>query len=154
MIEAIEHRKNAPEKYSRPQRRAVAHGINQIPLFDYQQYLRQPFSLAFSDFESCYDRIVHSSASIALQRLGITLPSIISMLGTIKCMSHTIRTSYGYYNLTYSGEIIPEEFRNFIIGIYQGNGCAPQLWLMLTSILFSTILSQGFGIHFVIYFTT
>ena len=99
MIEAIEHRKNAPEKYSRPQRRAVAHGINQIPLFDYQQYLRQPFSQACSDLNRCYDKIVHSTTSLALQRLGITLLSITIMLDTILRMSHTVRIAYGDSNL-------------------------------------------------------
>ena len=70
----IEHRKIAPEKYSRPQCSAVVHGINRILVFAYQQYRWQPFSLVCSDFKGCYDRIFHSDARLALQHIGISLP--------------------------------------------------------------------------------
>ena len=42
----IKHRKVAPEQYSKPQRSAGEHEINQRLVFDYQQYLWQPVSLA------------------------------------------------------------------------------------------------------------
>ena len=41
-----------------------------------------------------------------------------------------------------------------MMGLYQGNGCAPQLWLIISSIIFSELRTQGFGIHFVKPFTT
>ena len=68
MRSAIDHRQICPEQYSIPQHSAVAHGINQRLVIDYQQYLRQTFSLAFSYLKSCYDRIFHSAASLDLQR--------------------------------------------------------------------------------------
>ena len=101
MREAIAHIQIAPEQYRRPQRSAVAHGINRGLFVYYQQCILQHLSLAFSDLKSCYDRIVHSSARLALQRLGIPLPEIVSMLDMIKRMSHTVRMEYGYSNLTY-----------------------------------------------------
>ena len=67
MRAAIEHRQISPEQYIRTQHSAIAHGINQRLVFDYQQYLQQPFSLACSDFKSCYDRNFHSASSLALQ---------------------------------------------------------------------------------------
>ena len=36
----------------------------------------------------------------------------------------------------------------------QGNGCEPQIWSIISSILFSALFTQGFGIHFVKSFTT
>ena len=36
MRETIDHEKKSPEKYSRPHRSAVAHGINRILVLDYQ----------------------------------------------------------------------------------------------------------------------
>ena len=127
----------------------MAHGINQRLVFDYQQFVQKPFSLACSAFKSCYDRIVHSDVSLALPRLGITLPSIISMLDTIQRMPNKVRKSYGDSNLTYVGETIPDEFRHFMIGLCQRNGIASLLWSIITSTIFSALLTQGFGIHFV-----
>ena len=81
---AIERRQITPEQYSRPQFSFVAHRINRILVFDYQRYLQKPFSLACRNLKRYYDRIVHSSVRIALQRLEIPLPSRISMLNTIQ----------------------------------------------------------------------
>ena len=83
MQEAIEIRKKNPEQYNRTQRSAVAHGINQRLVFNYQQYFRQPLYLACSYLRICYDRTFHSSNILALQRLGIQLLSIFSMVDTI-----------------------------------------------------------------------
>ena len=77
-------RKIDPEQYNIPQCSAVAQIINRRMVFDYQKYLQQPFSIACSDLKICYDRIFHSAASLALQCLGITLQSIISMIETIQ----------------------------------------------------------------------
>ena len=117
MRSAIDHGKFPPEQYSRPQRSATANGINHRLVFDYQQYLLQPFSLAFSDLKICYDIILHLAAILALQRLWITLLAIIIMINTTQRMTHTVRTSCGYSNLTYGGDTIPEEFRHFIMGL-------------------------------------
>ena len=127
----IEHRKIAPEPYIRTQRSTVAHIINWKLVFDYKQYLRQTFYLACSALKICYDRIVHSA-----DRLGTPLPSIISMLDKIQCMEHKVRTAYGDSNLTYGGDTVPKEFRHFMMGICQGNSCAPQLWSNISSIYF------------------
>ena len=153
MRASIQHRKIALEQYSKPQRSTLAHGINQRLLFGYQRYLQQTFYLSCSDLKICYDRIVHSPASLALQHLGITVLPIIRMLDTIQRMSHTVRTAYGDSNLTYSGDTMPDDFRHFMIGLCQENGCAPQLQSIISSIVFSAHQTQGFGIHFVDYFT-
>ena len=63
---SIEHREISPEKYIRPQRSVVAHRINWILVFDYQQYIQQYFYLDSLDLKICYDRIVQSATSLAL----------------------------------------------------------------------------------------
>ena len=100
--------KIAPEQYIRPQHSSVAYGINHRLVFDYQHYLRKPFSLTCSYFKSCYCIIVHPSAILSLKRLGITLPSTIIMLYKIQRMSHTVMTVYKDSNLIYGGDTIPE----------------------------------------------
>ena len=75
------------------------------------------------------------------------------MLNTIKSMSHTVKKEYGGSNLTYGRDTIPKRFSHFMMVIFQGNGCAPQLWSIIHSIVFSALRNQGFGIHFVNYST-
>ena len=86
MRAAIEYIQISTEQYNRPHRSALAHGINRILVFDYQQYFWQLFSLACSELKICYDRIVHSISRIELKHLGIPLPSIIRTLYTIQRM--------------------------------------------------------------------
>ena len=139
MIAAIDHRQISPEQYSKPQCSAVAHGINRRLAFDYQQYLRQPFSLACSDLKIWYDQIVHSAARLALQRLGINILSMIIIFDTIQRMSHTFRVAYGDSNIMYGGDIISDKFSDFMMGIFQRNSSAPQIWLIIRSVVFSQL---------------
>ena len=44
---------------------------------------------------------------------------------------------------------MPNEFRHFIVVLWQVNGFAPQLWSIISTIVFSALQTQGFGIHFV-----
>ena len=41
-----------------------------------------------------------------------------------------------------------------MLGLCQGNGCALQLWSIISSIAFSELRTKGFDIRFVNYFTT
>ena len=73
------------------------------------------FSLVCSELKICYYIIFYSDTSLDLQRLGIPLKSIISMLEKIQSISHKVRTSYQEYNITYVGDTILDEFRNFMM---------------------------------------
>ena len=75
------------------------------------------------------------------------------MLDSIQRMSHRVRTAYGDFNITYGGEIIPDKFRHFMMGLSQRIGCATQLWSIISYIVFSALWTQGFGIYFVNSFT-
>ena len=97
----------------------MANDINRRLVFDHQLYLQQPFSLACSDLKICYDQIVCIAASLALQHIGTPIPEIIIMIYTIHHMSHTVRTAYDDYNITYGGDTIPNKFRHFIMGLFQ-----------------------------------
>ena len=132
----------------------MAHGINRILYFDYERYLQQTFSSACSDLKLCYDQIVYSAAILALQRLGILPPEIISMLHTIQHISHIVRTAYGDSNLTYGGDTISDKYRHFMTIICQGNGSSPHIWLIISSVVFSALRYQDFIIHFANSFTT
>ena len=142
-----------PEQYSWPHRTAVARGINHRIVFYYQKYIQQPFPLDWGDLKSCFYLIVHSTNSLALKCVGITFLGIIIMLDTIKRMPHMFRKVYGSSNLMCGGDTTPDKFRHLIMGLCQVNGCAPQLWSIISSIVLSALWTQGFVIHFVNYFT-
>ena len=154
MRSVIEHIKISPEQYSIPQSSAVAHRINRRLVFNYHRYLQQPFSLACNDLKICYDRIFHPATSLDLKHLWTPLTPIIIMLAKIQRMLHNVRTESGDSNIIYDRDTIPEEFRHFMMVLYQENGCAPQLQSIISSIVFSELCTQGFGINFVKSFTT
>ena len=48
-----------------------------------------------NDAKGCFDRIAHVVAILALRRLGVPRPAIMSMITTIQQMQHYIRTAFG-----------------------------------------------------------
>ena len=141
---ATDHGNISPEQYIRPQHSSVNHEIDRRLVFDYQLYIRQPLSLVSNDLDKSYYIIFLSAARLSLQRLGITLLSIIIKLDQIQRMSHTIRTSYGDLKITYGGDTIPDKFRHFFMGLFEINGNAPQVWSNISSVVFSALRAQVF----------
>ena len=76
------------------------------------------------------------------------------MLGTIQRMSYRVRTAYEYSNLIYGGDTIPKYSKHFMMVLFQVNGCVPQIWSIISYIVFSALRIQGFVIHFVNSFMT
>ena len=72
---------------------------------------------------------------------------IISTIDTIQRISHTDIISYDDSNTMYGGDTIIDKFRPFMMALCQGNGSAPQIWSIITSVVFLHLRSQGFGIH-------
>ena len=89
-----------------------------------------------NDAKGCFDRIAHVVAILALRRLGIPRPAIMSMITTIQQMQHYIRTAFGESERSYgpnpSG--LPPQ------GLIQGNGAAPAAWSAITAILVDCIM--------------
>jgi hypothetical protein len=143
MSAAILQNQIATEQYSRPKRKAIDHAINRRLVMDHQLYLRQPYAMTSCDLKSCYDRINHSSASLALQRIGITPHEIHAMFQTIQQMVHKVRTAFGVSELSYGGEKPNKKWRLPPQGVLQGNGSGPALWSILSSNLFHILRDQG-----------
>ena len=66
--------------------------------------MKRMMAVYSNDTHLCYDRIAHVAACLALHRLGITKPMIISMLITIQMMDHSIRSSFGDSTAIYGGK--------------------------------------------------
>jgi hypothetical protein len=98
----------------------------------------------FQRCESCYDRIVHSVASMVLQRLGVPKEPIVSMFGTIQALRHHIQTIHGvseaYSTSTTTGLLIQ--------GVGQGNGAGPQIWAAISSVVLNMLRAEQCGSFF------
>jgi hypothetical protein len=120
----------AKEQYgSRKGRKAIDQAIHKRLTYDILRQFRAPGALCSNDAKSCYDRIVHSVAMLAYQRLGIPSPPVQCMLHTIQNMKHHIRTTFGDSTFTMSndGSLVPYQ------GALQGNGASPATWVVISA---------------------
>ncbi len=114
----------AKERYgSRKNKAAIEQCLNKRLTFDLARQLKRPLAMCSNDAKSCYDRIVHSVASLCMRRMGVEEPPIVCMFTTIQNLHHSIRTVYGDSALTFTGQLwtVP------IQGVGQGNGAGPQI---------------------------
>ena len=74
----------APENYgSRKRLTLLDHAVNKRLTFDILRQQRLPAVWCANDAKSCYDRIVHSVASICMLRCGLPVGPCHSMFRTI-----------------------------------------------------------------------
>ena len=136
----------AVEQFSRPGRSAQDNALGKRLVFDHFRFAKSPFGICSCDLKSCYDRVVHSAASMALQRIGVPLESIKCMFGTIQNLIHCVRTAYGKSDKTFGGpsclyQCPPQ-------GLGQGNGAGPTVWSILCSTVFEALHVQGYSTQF------
>ena len=92
------------EQYgSRSRHQARHHGLNKRLLYDQAHLQRKPMILCINDAKSCYDRIVHSIASMAMQWLDMSPQSISCTIITIQEMDNYIITGFGETHITMYG---------------------------------------------------
>ena len=72
------------------------HALNKRLVIDLARQKRVPTGICSCDLKSCYDRIGHAFASLAMRRGGAPIEPIISMFRTIQKLVHYVRTAFGY----------------------------------------------------------
>lgn len=107
------------------------------------QQKQQPSALCTNNLKSCYGRIVHSVASLSLQRQGIQKLEVTAMFATLQNLEHHIRTTFGTSDSTYNDQYESSPMQ----GIYQGNGAGPIIWAVESSPLFNMMRQHGHGIN-------
>ena len=129
MQHAEHHNLLAPEQYGRRKHhRSVIAALNKRLTMDLLRMRRQPGALCSNDAKSCYDRIAHSFASIAMRRLGAHPGAIQCMLKTIQQAKHHIITAFGPSESSFgSGRYPPLQ------GLGQGNGGTPAGWTAIST---------------------
>ena len=134
----------APEQYgSRKSKAAIECALNKRLMFDILRQTKRPAGICSCDLQSCYDRIVHSFASIAMQRAGAPAAAIESMFRTIQQLKHTVRTCHGDSDRSFGGEDWRET--DPLHGIGQGNGAGPAIWAVISTVFFDLLRDKGYG---------
>jgi hypothetical protein len=125
---------------SRNNFRAVELALNKVLTYDHLRQLKWPGALCSNDLKS----IVHSFASLCLQRQGLQESEVARMFSTLQDLEHHIRTAYGDSTTTFGGDIwvVPMQ------GVYQGNGAGPLIWAVVSSPLLQIMKEEGFGTFF------
>ena len=134
----------ALEQYgSRKKKTAIECALNKRLIFDILRQTKRPAGICSCDLKSCYDRIVHSFASLAMQRAGAPLSAVESMFSTIQKLKHVVRTSFGVSEQTFGGE----DWRslNPLQGVGQGNGAGPAIWAVISTVFFDLLREKGYG---------
>lgn len=143
---ALERKQIADEQYSCPGRSSQDNALNKRLVFDHFRFNKKNLGICACDLKSCYDRIAHTAASIALQRVGVPLKKIKCMFATIQRLVHHVRTVYGKSDKSFGGEehtyLVPPQ------GTGQGNGAAPSIWSILSSTIFQLLHKEGYGTAF------
>jgi hypothetical protein len=96
--------------------------------------------------QSCYDLIGHTTASLAMQRMGVPKAAVDCLFSTLRTALHKVRTGFGDSETAYGGL---DDSGLPMHGICQGNGAGPSIWAVLSSPILTCMRSKGFGLKFI-----
>ena len=136
------------EQYgSRKDHSAGIQALNHCLAFDLLRLERRNGVDTAVDLRSCYDLIVHSAASLSMQRQGVPAPAVVCMFTTLQNMVHTVRTAFGESTQTFGGELwaIPTTPPQ---GVGQGNGAGPAIWAVVSTPVLEMMRKHGHGAVF------
>ena len=141
MHHMIDNNLLAEEQYSAPGRKCIDHVINRHLFFDNLRYQKTSGAMAAVDLKSCYDRVSHSPAYLAMRSYGILKDPIISMFQSIQHMRYYTFTAHGMSSNSFGG--LEPGFTAAPNGLGQGNGCAPTAWSVVSSKMFQVMHKRG-----------
>jgi hypothetical protein len=127
---------------SRKHHQSITAALNKRLTMDLLRQRRQAGALCSNDAKSCYDRIVHNIASLAMRRTGMPAEPIRSMFETLQKAAHRVTTAYGISEQTYGTDLaIPYQ------GVGQGNGAGPAIWAVISTVIIAMMSTAGHGFH-------
>jgi hypothetical protein len=135
----------AKEQYSVPGKKCIDHVVNRRLIFDIVRYQKSSFAMTSCDLKSCYDRVAHTPAALAMQSYGIPSNPIQSMLSTIQDIQYITRTVFRDSEKAFGRK---ENFLSKPQGLGQGNGAGPSSWSVVSSKMFEVLHHQGCSTSF------
>jgi hypothetical protein len=92
--------------------------------------------------KGCYDRIVHSFASMCMQRWGVPRQAIHAMFLTLQNLRHYVSTCFGESKVFFDAKDVHPIA---IQGIGQGNGAGPQIWAAISTVILNMLRQSASG---------
>jgi hypothetical protein len=127
---------------SRKHHQSITAALNKRLTMDILRQRRQAGALCSNDAKSCYDRIVHNVASLAMRRTGMPAEPIRSMFATLQKLAHRVTTAYGISETTYvKNRVTPYQ------GVGQGNVAGPAIWAVISTVIIGMMSAAGHGFH-------
>lgn len=94
-----------------------------------------------NDEKGCYNRIVHTVAILVLMSFRLSHTPAKVMFEILQTVDHNVETGFGASQKAYGQQSPP------IQGAGQGNGCAPALWAMISSIMIRVMGKHNHGVN-------
>ena len=143
IIWQAEENKYLPEEItgSRKHKRAILTVLNKVLVAHIWRMKRSPASICSNDAKSCYDRIIHWVAILAMRRVDAPAEPMKSMFETIQKVVHSVAVGEKLSQDTYQGQ----DFWPPLHGVGQGNGAGPAIWVMISAVLIEILKSRGYG---------
>jgi hypothetical protein len=127
---------------SRKKHQSITAALNKRLTMDLLRQKRQAGALCSNDAKSCYDRIVHNIATLAMRWTGMPAKPIRSMFDTLQKAEHRVTTAYGISEQTYGkNRTTPYQ------GAGQGNGAGPAIWAVISTVIIAMMTMAGHGFH-------
>ena len=120
---------------SRKARRAPEVALQKALTMDILRQQRKAEFLCSNDALQCYDRIVHNVAMLSMLSRGGHKPHLQSLFGTLQNGEHKVMTGYGVSEPMYGGRSCSLQGLLPIMGVLQGNGMGPFIWVIISSVL-------------------
>ena len=131
----------AQEQYSAPSKKCIDHVVNRRLFFDLIRYKKTSAAMSALDLKSCYDRIAHAPAYLAMRSYGMPAAPVISMFESIQQMKYYTFTSHGMSKKSFGGK--EKGYTACPNGVGQGNGAGPAVWSVVSSKMFEVLRSRG-----------
>jgi hypothetical protein len=130
------------EKYgSREGKNVIEQALKKVLSFDLIRQARMDADMCSNDAKSCYDRIVHSIASILMQHQNVPASACICVFATLQNLHHTVRTIYGDSKSGYVGTLWSVPYS----GVGQVNSTVPEIWAVVSTPVLKMMKDEGFG---------
>ena len=131
----------AKEQYSVPGKKCIDHVINRRLTFDIVRQQKISMAMGSVDLASCYDRVAHSPAYLAMRGFGIPSGPIASMFETYQNTQFHSKSVHGKSKITFGG--LEDGFSAKPQGMGQGNGAGPPVWAIVSSRMFQILKKRN-----------
>ena len=118
---------------SRPNRSSTDAILLKWISYDGLSLCRKSAIIFNNDCKAAFDQMIPSVGGIALCRIGASFSSVSTLLQTLQQMKYQVKTALGLSEESFSNA------EDWVLGILQGSGASPYLWLAITCVLLGAL---------------